>query len=86
MTMMLTSEKKLDYSLSHVLISTSIQELNTLHYICELKRTQLLTILAMFVQNLQIAGYFPLETIVTFAIKKHYCLVLRFSSISITSL
>ena len=33
------------------------QELNTLHTICELERTQLLTILAMSVKNPQLAGF-----------------------------
>ena len=35
----------------------SIQELNTLHCICELERIQLLTILAMSVQSSQLDGY-----------------------------
>ena len=35
----------------------TVQELNTLHTICELDRNQLLTILAMSVQNPQLAGY-----------------------------
>ena len=35
----------------------TVQELNTLHTICELERTQLLTILAMSVQNPQLAGF-----------------------------
>ena len=35
--------------------------MNTLHRICELERTQLLTILAMSVQNPQLAGYFLAE-------------------------
>ena len=48
---------KIDYSINHVFKSMSLQELNTLHYICELERTQLLTILAMSVQNPQLAGF-----------------------------
>ena len=36
-----------------------VQELNTLHTVCELERTLLLTILAMSVKNPQLAG-FPL--------------------------
>ena len=36
----------------------TIQVLNTLHHTCEPKRTQLLNILAMTVQNFQLAGYF----------------------------
>ena len=34
-----------------------VQELNTLHTVCKLERNQLLTILAMSVQNPQIAGF-----------------------------
>ena len=34
----------------------NVQELNTLHTICELERNQLLTLLAMSVQNSQLAG------------------------------
>ena len=47
---------KIDYSINHVFIAMTIQELNTLHFTCELERTQLLTLLAMSVQNLQRAG------------------------------
>ena len=36
----------------------TVQELNTLLTICKLERNQLLTILAMSVQNLQLAGFF----------------------------
>ena len=35
----------------------TVQELNTLHTICELERTHLLTILAMSVKNPQLAGF-----------------------------
>ena len=35
----------------------TVQELNTLHTICELERTQLLTILAMSVKTPQLAGF-----------------------------
>ena len=35
----------------------TVQELNTFHTICELESNQLLTILAMSVQNLQLAGF-----------------------------
>ena len=35
----------------------TVQELNTLHTVCELERNQLLTILAMSVQNPQLAGF-----------------------------
>ena len=35
----------------------TVQELNTLHTICELERNRLLTILAMSVQNPQLAGF-----------------------------
>ena len=36
----------------------TVQELKTLHAVCELERNQLLTILAMSVQNLELAGFF----------------------------
>ena len=48
---------KLDYSINHVFKSMSVAELNTLHTICEVERTQLLTILAMSVKNPQLAGF-----------------------------
>ena len=35
----------------------TLQELNTLHTVCELERAQLLTILAMSVKNPQLAGF-----------------------------
>ena len=35
----------------------TVQERDTLHTICELERNQLLTILAMSVQNPQLAGF-----------------------------
>ena len=35
----------------------TVQELNTLHTVCELERTELLTILAMSVRNLHLAGF-----------------------------
>ena len=48
---------KIDYTINHVFRSLTVQELNTLHTICELERYQLLTILAMSVQNTQLAGF-----------------------------
>ena len=48
---------KIDYTNNHVFRSITVQELNTLHTICELERNQLLTILAMSVQNPQLAGF-----------------------------
>ena len=49
---------KNDFTINHVFKSMTVQELNTLHTICELERTQLLTILAMSVKNPQLAGFF----------------------------
>ena len=43
---------KIDIKINHVFISLTVQELNTLHTVCGLERTQLLTILAMSVKNL----------------------------------
>ena len=37
----------------------TVQELNTLHTICELERTKRLEVLAMPVQNTQLTGYLP---------------------------
>ena len=48
---------KIDYTINHVFRSMTVQELNTLHTICELEQNQLLTILAMSVQNPQLAGF-----------------------------
>ena len=40
---------KIDFTINHVFISMTVQEINTLHTVCELERTQLLTISAMSV-------------------------------------
>ena len=48
---------KIDYTINHVFRSVTVQELNTLHTICKLEGNQLLTILAMSVQNPQLAGF-----------------------------
>ena len=44
---------KIDFTINHVFKSMTVQELNTLHRVCELERTQLLTISAMSVKNPQ---------------------------------
>ena len=48
---------KTDYTINHLFRSMTVQEPNTLHTICELERNQLLTILAISVQNPQLAGF-----------------------------
>ena len=48
----------INYTKNHVFRSLTVQELNTLHTICELERNQLLTLLAKSVQNPQLAGFF----------------------------
>ena len=48
---------KIDFTTNHVFKSMTVQELNTLHTLCELERTQLLTILAMSVKNPQLVGF-----------------------------
>ena len=48
---------KIEFTIKHVFKSMTVQELNTLHTVCELERTQLLTILAMSVKNPQLAGF-----------------------------
>ena len=46
-----------DYTINHVFCSMTVQELSTLHKVCELERNNFLTILAMSVQNSQLAGF-----------------------------
>ena len=48
---------KIDYSINHAFKNLKIQKLNALHHICELEWTHLLSILAIYVQNLQQADY-----------------------------
>ena len=48
---------KIDFTINHVFKSMKVQELNTLHTVCELERTQLLTILDMSVRNPQLPGF-----------------------------
>ena len=48
---------KIVFTMNHVFKSMTVQELNTLHTVCELERTQLLTILAMSVKNPQLADF-----------------------------
>ena len=48
---------KIDFTIDHLFKSMTVQELNTLHTICKLERTQSLTILAMSVKNPQLAGF-----------------------------
>ena len=48
---------KIDFTIYHVFKSMTVQELKTLHTVCELERTQLLTTLAMSVKNPQLPGF-----------------------------
>ena len=48
---------KNDFTINHVFTSLTVQELNTLHTVCELERTQSLSILAMSVKYPQLAGF-----------------------------
>ena len=48
---------KIDYTINHVFCSMTVQELNSFHTIGELERNQLLTKLAMSVQNPHFAGF-----------------------------
>ena len=52
---------KIDFSINHVVKSMSVAELNTLHTICEVERTQLISILAKSVKNPQLAGFLPTQ-------------------------
>ena len=69
---------KIDFTINHVFESMTVPELNTLHTVCELKRTQLLTILAMSVRNPQLAGFLKLEIAETSSMLKdlqHGCMI-----------
>ena len=48
---------KIEYTINHVFRSLTVHGLNALHTICELERNQLLTLLAMSVQNPQLAAF-----------------------------
>ena len=48
---------KIDFTKNHVFKTMTVQDINTLHTVCELERTQLLTILAMSVKNPHLAGF-----------------------------
>ena len=48
---------KIHYTIIHVFRSMTVQEQNTLHTVCELERNHLLTLLAMSVQNPQLAVF-----------------------------
>ena len=48
---------KFNYTINHVSLSMTVQDLNTLHTVCELERNHLLAILAMSVKNPLLAGF-----------------------------
>ena len=48
---------KIECNINHGFRSMTVQELNTLHTVCELERNQLLTVLVMSVRNPQLAGF-----------------------------
>ena len=51
------SKTKIDYTMNRVFRSTTVQELNTLHTVCELERNQLLTQFATSVHNPQFVRF-----------------------------
>ena len=50
-------DMKLDYTISRIFNEMSISELETLHQLCELERTQILQSLALAVLRIPYAGY-----------------------------
>ena len=48
---------KLDYTISRIFQEMSLAELETLHQLCELERTQILQSLALAVLKIPYAGY-----------------------------
>ena len=51
-------DMKLDYTISRIFQEMSLSELETLHQLCELERTQILQSLALAVVKIPYAGYF----------------------------
>ena len=51
------SDMKLDYTISRIFQEMSLSELETLHQLCELERTQILQSLALAVLKIPYAGY-----------------------------
>ena len=52
-------DMKLDYTISRIFQEMSLSELETLHQLCELERTQILPSLALAVLKIPYAGYLP---------------------------
>ena len=50
-------DMKLDYTISRIFQEMSLSELETLHHLCELERTQILQSLALAVLKIPYAGY-----------------------------
>ena len=50
-------DMKLDYTISRIFQEMSLSQLETLHQICELERTQFLQSLALAVLKIRYAGY-----------------------------
>ena len=51
-------DMKLDYTIRRIFQKMSLSELETLHQLCELERTQILQSLALAILNISFAGYF----------------------------
>ena len=51
-------DMKLDYTISRIFQEMSLSELETLHQLCELERTQTLQSLTLAVLKIPYAGYF----------------------------
>ena len=52
-------DMKLDYTIRRLFQEMSLSELETLHQLCELERTQILQSLALAVLKISYAGYYP---------------------------
>ena len=50
-------DMKLDYTISRIIQEMSLSELETLHQLCELERTQIVQSLALAVLKIPYAGY-----------------------------
>ena len=62
-------DMKLDYTISRIFQEMSLSELETLHQLCELERTQILQSLALAVLKIPYAGYLLINIFSFFTLK-----------------
>ena len=78
-------DMKLNYTISRIFQEMSLSELETLHQLCELERTQILQSLALAVLKIPYAGYLLSGNRSNFIRRKHF-MVLYLYQKSITTI